>query len=81
MFFFLIFPNFLNILHEKKLLTNKLFGNILPLNHLHENLRKDMNTMFNFNFAIVIINIINLIIDEAISVGKKRSVKFKEALA
>lgn len=37
--------------------------------------------MFNFNFANVIINIINLIIDEAISVGKKRSVKFKEALA
>ena len=71
----------MNILNKKKLLTNKLFRHILPLNHLRENLRKDMNTMFNFNFAIVIINIINLIIDEAISVGKKRSVKFKEALA
>lgn len=81
MFFLLISPYFLNILNKKKLLTNKLFRHILPLNHLHENLRKDMNTMFNFNFAIVIINIINLIIDEAISVGKKRSVKFKEALA
>ncbi len=37
--------------------------------------------MLNFNFAIVIISIINLIIiDEAICVDKKRFGKFKMAL-
>ncbi len=38
---------------------------------------KEKKTMFNFNAAIVIISIINLIIDEAICVGKKRLARLK----
>ena len=41
------------------------------------NKSKEKKTMFNFNAAIVIINIINLIIDEAICVDKKRFGRLK----